>query len=125
MATYSSFEGMRKWFAIGIAAILAAGGLSIFGAGQASAAAKGWSCSLDQSIAKKKVTSKCVALPGPGMDRSKTRHRAAAYCAMERGQGTIHTINVWLHGPWKPFGQNSSVTCPLKSFLIIGKTNLK
>lgn len=125
MTTYSLSAGMRKWFTMGTATLIAAGGLAVFGAGQASAATNGWSCSLDQSIAKKTVTSKCVALTGPGMDRSKTQHRAAAYCAMERGRGNTHTINTWVQGPWKPFGQNSSVTCPLASALIIGKTELR
>ncbi|QNS05830.1 hypothetical protein [Streptomyces xanthii] len=106
--------------------IVGAVALTAFGAGQAQAASSFYKCDKpSMSAAKKKVTSYCYKISSVGGKKA-SKHRAKALCDQDRGSGPfIHSVQVTVHGPWVALGKKSSVTCPLRSTLIMGYSEKK
>ncbi|MEU2427943.1 hypothetical protein ABZ611_00210 [Streptomyces sp. NPDC007861] len=99
-------------------------GIATVSAGEAHAAGRFFKCSTEKSIAGRSVTSKCVVASGVG-GKTASQHRAKADCDMIRGANSAHDIRVVVHGPWKPLGTPSKVTCPIRSTLVMGYSETK
>ncbi|MEV3856692.1 hypothetical protein AB0J38_20475 [Streptomyces sp. NPDC050095] len=107
--------------------VVGAVALGAFGAGQAEAAGGSfYKCDKpSMSIARKKVTSYCYKISSVGGKKA-SQHRARALCDQDFGSGPFnHSRQVTVHGPWVALGKKSSVTCPLRSTLIMGYSDKK
>lgn len=116
---------LTKWKrAAGFVLMPAAGALAFMSisAGQAQAATSHfYACEKPEtSIPFKKVTSYCYVINSVGTKKA-SEHRAKALCDQDHGTGASthdHLVNVY--GPWVALGKKSSVTCPLRSTLVMG-----